>query len=211
MNIADLVSKKSKKIESVAKFKLFAAMPDGSQHQIAELLEDWKQYYQEYHNVLTSFDKLKIPKRPQGDYMLFVVAAGAEQIANACREKFRVIRDYDRPIERDAFSVRCNREGPYAVWIKRHDPSENSLSDHAGKTNKSARFDLTMTERLLYDHRYCLEIGEISGIFLNGLCPGTKLPNGRFPHLFYSDEALIIGSHHPHDAEWQLRGLDVVA
>jgi len=181
-----------------------------------ELKRKWSRIYKKYFRIKTDFSGLQIPKKPEGDWWLIIVAQGMtpEKIFQVCKKTFGAWKWTDDNLDKIVTSDRSAKDGAYAVWVKANIEADEEFKNlSANDLKKQNHIGITLEERMLLEIFYFAETNNHLDISNWTLCTGSRFSDGGVPSVdWYSvgREVSVLG-YGPDDAIDGLRSRQVVS
>lgn len=150
-------------------------------YDVSSRLMAWEEFYWDVFGLEKDFPNLMVPKKPEGDWRLLVVAEGMtpEKLFAKCKELFPSWKYAD-----NLGTVISDRKTThdYAIWIRDlvnadEETSNSSANDLARRGAKG----ITLEERLVYELKFFKETGSHLDTVGWMFCAGSRYQNGSVP------------------------------
>lgn len=173
----------------------------------------WWNFYQE-EGIEIDFSSFQIPKKPEGDWWLVIVAPGVtynKVIQNMCK-KFKVRFCADNDLDLRTEQRRAVNK-PYAVWVKANVEADPELGNKSAD-DLEAMPVINLLERLLleiYFFSFVSNGNHLDDITSITLCAGSRGCTGGVPGVDCTDDIVAISWYRPNRADVNLRSRRVVS
>lgn len=155
-------------------------------------VRSWKKFYEKVFDESCDFSNVSIPKKPEGDWWLIIVAKGMkpQRIFDRCREKFGDAWKWtEEDLDKIITSDRTADKGHYAVWVRANVEADEQFKNlSANQLKELGHKGITPEERLLLELFYFWKTKKHLDIQNWTLCTGSR----------YSDGGVPIVSFHPY-------------
>jgi hypothetical protein len=181
-----------------------------------ELKRKWSRIYKKYFRIKPDFSELRIPKKPDGDWWLIIVAMGmtSERIFQVSKKNFGVWKWTNENLDEIVKSDRSAKNGAYAVWVKANIEADEEFKNlSANDLLKQNHVGITLEERMLLEVFYFAENGKHLDIASWTLCTGSRCSVGNVPSVFWysNGREMCVGWCFPDNRNGRLRSRQVVS
>ena len=199
------IVKKRQKQESAEKEN--KGEPAHSSKDFLKEIKEWENFYKDNFKETIDLSKVKMPKRPKGNYRLLIIKKGltSNQVFVRCKELFNVCK-YKEDLNEAITKNSRNPKEHYAVWVQANQEPD---PEYLGKPTKDAdpdmKIGITLLERLIFELNYYDENKDKredkeKHLDIKGLtfCTGSRDADGGVPGVSWSgdDSRLLVHWFH---------------
>lgn len=204
------IGKKGKLASEVRKILIRS---NGNKGEFAVLITEWQSFWKGIDGKDRDFSNICIPKKPEGNWRLLVIADIAlETLYAKCKERFkcwRWINDNNDNLDKIVtYNERDAKNGPYAIWVRDEMEADEKYKNLSANDIKGMNIKTeTLAERLIHELKYLQETNSHLDIKNITLCAGSRYSDSDIPRVYWNgfDGELRVSRSNPGSSEDSLR------